>query len=73
MRTFWQDIRFALQQLCKPPVFAAKAILTLAIRIGANAAIFPLIDDAMLRSLPVLRPFTFQRSQRGCLRFIRVE
>ena len=56
MQTFWQDIRFALRQLRKSPVFAATAILTLAIGIGANAAIFTLIDDAMLRSLPTLRP-----------------
>jgi macrolide transport system ATP-binding/permease protein len=56
MQTFWQDIRFALRQLRKSPVFAATAILTLAIGIGANAAIFTLIDDAMLRSLPVQRP-----------------
>jgi predicted permease len=56
MQTLWQDIRFALRQLRKSPVFAATAILTLAIGIGANAAIFTLIDDAMLRSLPVLRP-----------------
>src|ERR1700733_15044489 len=56
MQTFWQDIRFALRQLRKSPVFAATAILTLAIGIGANAAIFTLIDDAMLLSLPVQRP-----------------
>jgi predicted permease len=56
MQTLWQDIRFALRQLRKSPVFAATAILTLAIGIGANAAIFTLIDDAMLRSLPVQRP-----------------
>lgn len=56
MQTFWQDIRFALRQLRKSPVFAATAILTLAIGIGANAAISTLIDDAMLRSLPILRP-----------------
>ena len=56
MLTLWQDIRFAIRQLRKSPVFAATAILTLAIGIGANAAIFTLIDDAMLRSLPVLHP-----------------
>jgi hypothetical protein len=48
MQTFWQDICFALRQLRKTPVFAATAILTLAIGIGANAAIFTLIDGAML-------------------------
>jgi putative ABC transport system permease protein len=48
MQTFWQDIRFALRQLRKSPVFAATAILTLAIGIGANTAIFALIDDAIL-------------------------
>lgn len=56
MQTLWQDIRFALRQLRKSPIFTVTAILTLAIGIGANAAIFTLIDDAMLRSLPVSRP-----------------
>ena len=56
MQAFWQDIRFALRQLRKSPIFTVTAILTLAIGIGANAAIFTLIDDAMLRSLPVSRP-----------------
>ena len=56
MHTFWQDVRFALRQLRKSPLFAATAILTLAIGIGANAAIFTLIDDSLLRSLPVWRP-----------------
>ncbi|MGA8289233.1 MAG: ADOP family duplicated permease [Acidobacteriaceae bacterium] len=56
MQTLWQDIRFALRQLRKSPIFSATAILTLAIGIGANAAIFTLIDDAMLRTLPVQQP-----------------
>ena len=50
------DLRFALYQLRKSPGYALTAILTLAIGIGANAAIFTLIDDIMLRSLPVAYP-----------------
>ena len=64
MPTFWQDNRFALRQVRKSPVFPATAILTLAVGIGENAAIFTLIDDAMLRSLPVLRPDEPQRRSR---------
>jgi predicted permease len=52
----WADLRFALHQLRKSPGYTLTAILTLAIGIGANAAIFTLIDDIMLRSLPVSHP-----------------
>src|ERR1700689_3196440 len=56
MTGFSQDFRYALRQLAKSPGFAAVAIITLALGIGANTAIFSLLDQALLRSLPVRDP-----------------
>jgi putative ABC transport system permease protein len=53
MTGFTQDFRYALRQLSKAPGFAAVAIITLALGIGANTAIFSLLDQALLRTLPV--------------------
>jgi putative ABC transport system permease protein len=50
------DLRYALRALRTSPAFAAVAMLSLAIGIGANTAIFSLIDAVMLKSLPVARP-----------------
>jgi putative ABC transport system permease protein len=56
MTGFVPDVRYAFRQLRKSPGFTATAVLTLTLGIGANTAIFGLLDQALLRSLPVKEP-----------------
>ena len=58
-----QDLRYAARVLLRMPGFAATAILTLALGIGANTAIFQLIDAVRLRPLPVRKPGELARIQ----------
>jgi predicted permease len=65
MRNLLGNLRYALRQFRMSPVFAAAAILTLALGIGGTTAIFTLIHAVMLRSLPVTDPGTLYRVGDG--------
>jgi len=56
MANLWQDLRFAMRILAKNPGVTLIAVLTLALGIGANTAIFSVLDSILLRSLPVSHP-----------------
>ena len=56
MKRFFQDLHYAVRQLRRSPAFAAVAILTLALGIGANTAIFSVLDSILLRPLPFPHP-----------------
>src|ERR1700732_4307894 len=65
MRNLFGNVRYALRQFRASPVFAAAAVLTLALGIGGTTAIFTLIDAVMLRSLPVTDPGRLYRVGEG--------
>ena len=84
MVNVWNDVRYALRGFRRAPLFTAIAVISLAFGIGANTAIFTLLDQILLRLLPVkirrartaddARPALRQQlgRQRNCIRCIRI-
>src|SRR5437867_13392414 len=56
LESLWHDVRYALRTMRRRPVFTTVAILSLSLGIGANTAIFTLINTLMLRMRPVREP-----------------
>jgi len=56
LESLWRDVRYAVRSLRRSPSFAAVAVLTLALGIGANSAVFSVVNGLLLRTLPVTAP-----------------
>jgi predicted permease len=69
MKTIWHDMRYGLRQLRRSSGFTAVAVLSLALGIGANTAIFSLINGVLLKSLPVRDPHELRVIDWACFGF----